>query len=101
VKWRRISQRRSTDNKDRVIDDKRPGFGLMMTASAKRSFVFRYRSERGRSTPPVEGPGTWRAQVGDILQGDAAEASTLSRRERPIELHNRKRENFGRSLKSM
>ena len=38
-------------SKDRVIywDEKRPGFGLMVTARGRKSFVFQYRNSRGES----------------------------------------------------
>jgi hypothetical protein len=37
-----LSAAKPAGGKDRVIywDDRRPGFGLMVTASGKRSFVF-------------------------------------------------------------
>ena len=40
-----------TSGKDRVIywDEKRPGFGLMVTVAGKRSFVFQYRNAQGDS----------------------------------------------------
>src|SRR5450631_1690601 len=66
-----------SDGKDRVIywDEKRPGFGLMVTASAKRSFVFQYRNEAGDSrraslsgTTKLPDAHKW----ADILQGDIA-----------------------------
>jgi integrase len=64
-------------NKDRAIywDDKRPGFGLMVTATGKRSFVFQYRNGQGDSrraslsgTTKLPDAHKW----ADILQGDVA-----------------------------
>lgn len=66
-----------TDSKDRVIywDEKRPGFGLMVTANGKRSFVFQYRNDKGESrraslsgTTKLPDAHKW----ADILQGDVA-----------------------------
>jgi integrase len=63
--------------KDRVIywDKKRPGFGLMVTAAGKRSFVFQYRNGQGDSrraslsgTTKLPDAHKW----ADILQGDVA-----------------------------
>jgi integrase len=63
--------------KDRVIywDEKRPGFGLMVTAAGKRSFVFQYRNGQGDSrraslsgTTKLPDAHKW----ADILQGDVA-----------------------------
>jgi integrase len=64
-------------NKDRAIywDDKRPGFGLMVTLSGKRSFVFQYRNGKGDSRR-ASLSGTTRLpdahKWADILQGDVA-----------------------------
>jgi integrase len=63
--------------KDRVIywDEKRPGFGLMVTATGKRSFVFQYRNGQGNSRR-ASLSGTTRLpdahKWADILQGDVA-----------------------------
>ena len=66
-----------SDGKDRVIywDEKRPGFGLMVTAAGKRSFVFQYRNGQGDSrraslsgTTKLLDAHKW----ADILQGDIA-----------------------------
>jgi integrase len=63
--------------KDREIywDEKRPGFGLMVTASGKRSFVFQYRNGKGDSRR-ASLSGTTRLpdahKWADILQGDVA-----------------------------
>ncbi len=65
------------DGKDRAIywDNKRPGFGLMVTANGQRSFVFQYRNEQGDSrraslsgTTRLSDAHKW----ADILQGDVA-----------------------------
>jgi integrase len=66
-----------TDSKDRVIywDEKRPGFGLMVTANGRRSFVFQYRNGQGDSRR-ASLSGTTRLpdahKWADILQGDVA-----------------------------
>lgn len=66
-----------TSGKDRVIywDEKRPGFGLMVTVAGKRSFVFQYRNAQGDSrraslsgTTKLPDAHKW----ADILQGDVA-----------------------------
>jgi len=66
-----------SNGKDRAIywDDKRPGFGLMVTAAGKRSFVFQYRNDKGESrraslsgTTKLPDAHKW----ADILQGDVA-----------------------------
>jgi integrase len=63
--------------KDRIIywDDKRPGFGLMVTTTGKRSFVFQYRNDQGDSrraslsgTTKLPDAHKW----ADIIQGDVA-----------------------------
>jgi integrase len=69
-----------SDGKDRVIywDDKRPGFGLMVTAAGKRSFVFQYRNDKGESrraslsgTTKLPDAHKW----ADIIQGDVAKGT--------------------------
>lgn len=66
-----------SNGKDRLIywDEKRPGFGLMVTANGKRSFVFQYRNGQGDSrraslsgTTKLPDAHKW----ADILQGDVA-----------------------------
>jgi integrase len=66
-----------SNEKDRVIywDEKRPGFGLMVTTKGKRSFVFQYRNGQGDSrraslsgTTKLPDAHKW----ADILQGDVA-----------------------------
>lgn len=66
-----------SDGKDRLIywDERRPGFGLMVTAAGKRSFVFQYRNDQGESrraslsgTTKLPDAHKW----ADILQGDVA-----------------------------
>jgi hypothetical protein len=66
-----------SNEKDRVIywDEKRPGFGLMVTTKGKRSFVFQYRNGQGESrraslsgTTKLPDAHKW----ADILQGDVA-----------------------------
>jgi integrase len=65
------------NGKDRAIywDDKRPGFGLMVTVNGQRSFVFQYRNGQGDSrraslsgTTKLPDAHKW----ADILQGDVA-----------------------------
>jgi integrase len=64
-------------SKDRVIywDEKRPGFGLMVTARGRKSFVFQYRNSRGESrratlsgTTKLSDAHKW----ADIIQGEVA-----------------------------
>ena len=66
--------------KDRVIywDEKRPGFGLMVTATGKRSFVFQYRNAKGElrrasvnGTTKLADAHKW----ADIVQGDVAKGA--------------------------
>jgi integrase len=66
-----------SNGKDRVIywDEKRPGFGLMVTTTGKRSFVFQYRNAQSESrraslsgTTKLPDAHKW----ADILQGDVA-----------------------------
>jgi integrase len=66
-----------SDGKDRVIywDDRRPGFGLMVTAKGKRSFVFQYRNGQGDSRRASLSGSTKLPDAhkwADILQGDVA-----------------------------
>src|SRR5882757_6537400 len=65
------------NGKDRIIywDEKRPGFGLMMTVNGKRSFVFQYRNGQGDSRRASLSGTTKLADAhkwADILQGDVA-----------------------------
>ena len=66
--------------KDRAIywDEKRPGFGLMVTASGKRSFVFQYRNDKGESRRASLSGSTKLLDAhkwADILQGDVAKGA--------------------------
>lgn len=66
-----------SDGKDRIIywDDKRPGFGLMITARGKRSFVFQYRNGKGESRRASLNGATKLADAhkwADIIQGEVA-----------------------------
>lgn len=72
-----LSAGKPADGKDRVIywDERRPGFGLMVTARGRRSFVFQYRNAQGESrraslsgTTKLVDANKW----ADILQGDIA-----------------------------
>ena len=72
-----LSAAAPADGKDRIIywDEKRPGFGLMVTATGKRSFVFQYRNRQGDSrraslsgTTKLPDAHKW----ADIIQGDIA-----------------------------
>lgn len=68
------------EGKDRIIywDEGRPGFGLMVTAAGKRSFVFQYRNAKGESRR-ASLSGTTRLpdahKWADILQGDVAKGA--------------------------
>jgi integrase len=69
--------RAPSNGKDRVIywDEKRPGFGLMVTLRGKRSFVFQYRNLQGDSRRASLSGTTKLADAhkwADILQGDIA-----------------------------
>ena len=66
--------------KDRIIywDDKRPGFGLMITKNGNRSFVFQYRNDKGNSrraslsgTTKLPDAHKW----ADIIQGEVAKGA--------------------------
>ena len=68
------------EGKDRIIywDDRRPGFGLMVTKTGKRSFLFQYRNNKGQSrratlvgTTKLPDAHKW----ADILQGEVARGS--------------------------
>jgi integrase len=66
-----------SSDKDRIIywDEKRPGFGLMITSKAKRSYVFQYRNSKGESRRASLDGSTKLADAhkwADILQGDLA-----------------------------
>jgi Arm DNA-binding domain len=66
--------------KDRIIywDEKRPGFGLMVTSNGKRSFVFQYRNSKGQSRRASLSGTTKLADAhkwADILQGELAKGS--------------------------
>lgn len=66
-----------SDGKDRVIywDERRPGFGLMVTATGKRSFVFQYRNGQGDSRRASLSGTTMLVDAhkwADILQGEIA-----------------------------
>jgi integrase len=76
-----VSSARIPDaGKDRVIywDEKRPGFGLMITANGKRSFVFQYRNERRESRRASLSGTTKLADAhkwADIIQGAVAKGA--------------------------
>ena len=66
--------------KDRIIywDEKRPGFGLMVTAKGNRSFVFQYRNAKGNSRRASLSGTTKLADAhkwADIVQGDVAKGA--------------------------
>jgi integrase len=66
--------------KDRIIywDEKRPGFGLMVTAKGNRSFVFQYRNAKGDSRRASLSGTTKLADAhkwADIVQGDVAKGA--------------------------
>jgi len=66
--------------KDRIIywDEKRPGFGLMVTTKGNRSFVFQYRNAKGNSRRASLSGTTKLADAhkwADIVQGDVAKGA--------------------------
>ena len=72
-----LSAAKPADGKDRVIywDERRPGFGLMVTARGQRSFVFQYRNAQGDSRRASLSGSTKLPDAhkwADILQGDIA-----------------------------
>lgn len=72
-----LSAAKPADGKDRVIywDDRRPGFGLMVTARGQRSYVFQYRNPQGESRRASLSGSTKLPDAhkwADILQGDIA-----------------------------
>jgi integrase len=75
-----LSAAKPPEGKDRIIywDDRRPGFGLMVTKTGKRSFLFQYRNNKGQSrratligTTKLPDAHKW----ADILQGEVARGS--------------------------
>jgi integrase len=75
-----LSAAKPPEGKDRIIywDDRRPGFGLMVTRTGKRSFLFQYRNNKGQSrratligTTRLPDAHKW----ADILQGEVARGS--------------------------
>ena len=72
-----LSAPKPADGKDRVIywDERRPGFGLMVTAGGQRSYVFQYRNAQGESRRASLSGSTKLPDAykwADILQGDIA-----------------------------
>jgi len=72
-----LSAAKPADGKDRIIywDERRPGFGLMVTAASRRSYVFQYRNAEGESRRASLSGSTKLADAhkwADILQGDIA-----------------------------
>jgi integrase len=72
-----LSAAKPPEGRDRIIywDDRRPGFGLMVTKTGKRSFLFQYRNNKGQSrratligTTKLPDAHKW----ADILQGEVA-----------------------------
>ena len=66
--------------KDRIIywDEKRPGFGLMVTVKGNRSFLFQYRNAKGASRRASLSGTTKLADAhkwADIIQGDVAKGA--------------------------
>src|SRR5580698_8937099 len=75
-----LSAAKPAGGKDRVIywDERRPGFGLMVTASGKRSYVFQYRNIEGESRRSSLSGSTKLADAhkwADILQGEIAKGA--------------------------
>ncbi len=73
--------------KDRVIywDERRPGFGLMVTAQGRRSYVFQYRNAQSKSRRASLSGSTKLADAhkwADILQGDIAKGADPVARKR-------------------
>ncbi len=65
------------EDKDRIIywAEKRPGFGLMITANGRRSFLFQYRNSKGQSKRASLSGTTKLADAhkwADIIQGNVA-----------------------------
>jgi len=72
-----LAAAKPADGKDRVIywDERRPGFGLMVTAAGRRSYVFQYRNMQGESRRASLSGCTKLADAhkwADILQGEIA-----------------------------
>jgi hypothetical protein len=72
-----LSAPKPPEGRDRIIywDERRPGFGLMVTKTGKRSFLFQYRNNNGESrratligTTKLPDAHKW----ADILQGEVA-----------------------------
>jgi hypothetical protein len=85
--------------KDRIVywDEKRPGFGLMITANGNRSFVFQYRNNAGESrraslsgTTKLGDAHKW----ADILQGEIAKGADPVQRKRAEKVEQSKRGKF-------
>jgi len=75
-----LSAAKPADGKDRVIywDERRPGFGLMVTAGGQRSFVFQYRNAQSESRRASLSGSTKLVDAhkwADILQGDIAKGT--------------------------
>ena len=86
-----LSAAKPTDEKDRVIywDERRPGFGLMVTSRGQRSYVFQYRDGLGESRRASLSGSTKLADAhkwADILQGDIAKGVEGTAKRRPGEL---------------
>jgi integrase len=72
-----LSAPKPPEGKDRIVywDEKRPGFGLMVTAKGSKSFVFQYRNSKSESrraslsgTTKLPDAHKW----ADIIQGEVA-----------------------------
>ena len=75
-----LTEAKPPAGKDRIIywDEKRPGFGLMVTKNGNRSFVFQYRNAKGNSrraslsgTTKLPDAHKW----ADIIQGEVAKGT--------------------------
>jgi integrase len=87
------------EGKDRVIywDGKRPGFGLMITAMGRRSFVFQYRNGKGESKRASLSGTTKLADAhkwADIVQGDVAKGEDPVAKKRAERAQQSKRRTF-------
>jgi integrase len=90
---------RPPEGRDRIIywDDRRPGFGLMVTNTGKRSFLFQYRNAKGQSrratligTTKLPDAHKW----ADILQGEVAKGADPVAKKKTERVEQSKRRKF-------
>jgi len=94
-----LSAAKPADGKDRVIywDERRSGFGVMVTARGQRSYVFQYRNAQGESRRASLSGSTKLADAhkwADILQGDIAKGVDPVAKKRTEKAVNSKRGKF-------